>query len=155
MRSITRLCQKYLPSSVVGPINVVGISIFLFFLSPQIGAEIHPKYYAEMQRNASEYIEISVERLQRGLVLFGRSTPVTIKATVMSVFHSKKGLQNGDVITIKYSHFKPGRGWAGPRPIPLLREKDRYPAFLTWSDDEQAFVPAARGWSFERQIEWE
>ena len=40
-------------------------------------------------------------------------------------------------------------GWVGPRPVPLLEKAKRYPAWLSKMEAGH-FVPAARGYSFER-----
>ena len=116
--------------------------------------EIAPEYYAEMQRNAPEYLGIRVAKIRRGvgLRIIGAAVPVTVVAEVVDVARTGTDVQAGQTIRIRYEHFRPRRGWAGPRPIPLLEKGRRYPAFLTWSEDESAYVPAARGASFEAPI---
>jgi hypothetical protein len=133
-------------------ITIVALLGLMLIPNTKLFAEIHPKYYAEMQAEAGEYIEIEVDRVRRGLSLYPRTTPLTIKATVLSVWRSETKLEVGDSITIKYDHLEPARNWVGPRPIPVLRRDGRYPAFLTWYKGKEAYIPAARGASFEPEI---
>lgn len=132
---------------------VLLLAVFGPLLSPR--AEIAPRYYTEMQETAPEHLEIQVTKVNRGLRVFGGNQPVTVTAVVREVRQSQTGLQVGQTIRIQYTHFKPNRRWVGPRPIPLLEKGRTYPAFLSWSDDEQVYRPAARGASFEPLIRLE
>lgn len=128
--------------------------LFLLLLLPaDAAAEIAPRYYAQMQRDAPEYLQIEVLKVRHSLLWVGRTTSVTVTAKVIAVKRSKKGLVAGDVITIRYDHYRPPRDWVGPRPIPILRKGETCPAFLGWSDEVRAYRPAALGASFEPLIE--
>ena len=115
----------------------------------QLSAEIHPKYYAEMQQSAPEKLEIEVKDVDSGWCFFWcGSREIEIEAIVTRVTKSASGLTIGQSIQICYTHFTPGNGWAGPRPIPILKEDRKYPAYLS-KDSDACYGPAARGYSFE------
>lgn len=126
---------------------------FLFWviltpLAPAI-AELPPDVYETYQADAPELIHIEVLRVKRPIIWFSRTTPITLSARVVSVQRSQSNLKEGDSITITYETYRPPTGWAGPRPIPILTRGRLYRAYLVWSDQENAYVPAARGRSFE------
>lgn len=126
---------------------IVGV---LFFV-PSISAytELSPGVYEQMQSDAPDYFIIRVETVQTPLALFTREKPVIITATILEVLRSAKSETIGQTITIQYIHYKAPRQWVGPRSIPILRRGQRYHAFLTWSDTQGYYLPAARGASFE------
>ncbi|KGE70815.1 hypothetical protein [Spirochaeta lutea] len=72
-----------------------------------------------------------------------------LTARVDRVHRSASRLNPGDEITITYEHYRPPRGWSGPRPIPVLAKGAGYPAYLSWDSEANLYRPAARGWSFE------
>lgn len=115
-------------------------------------AAIHPKYYANDQKQAPEALTIVVESSEASICWFNRckSQDVTLKATVKTVLRSASGLKPGQVITITYRH-RNMRGMSGPRPIPILSKGDTVPAFL--QGDGKVFSPAARGYSFSPQVQ--
>lgn len=115
-------------------------------------AEIAPEHYAGMQNDALEYVTIETTAVRKGFALFSRTRTVTVTARVVTVSRSTSGINVGDTITIRYEHFNPGRGWAGPRPIPILEVGARYPAYLAWDATDSTFRPAAMGASFERPV---
>ena len=129
------------------------VFLSLFIATEHLSAEIHPKYYAEKQSEADEFLEIQVDLVKRRFSFSIRKTPLRVTATVVAVHRSENGLHIGDEITIEYEHFRPNRDWVGPRPIPILYRNHVYPAFLNWSDTEQVYIPAARGASFEPEIQ--
>jgi hypothetical protein len=110
-------------------------------------AEINPKYYKQYQEQAPEYITMQVISVNKDWRFFSSRRTVIVEARVITVQRTHSGLKEDDSITIRYIHFTPSRGWAGPRPIPLLEEEKSYPAFLKKSG-EKHYEPAARGYSF-------
>ncbi|MCA9560521.1 MAG: hypothetical protein KC583_18360, partial [Myxococcales bacterium] len=113
-------------------------------------AEIEPKYYAEMQAGAPEAVTVKVTEVDTSVcVLWCSKQSVTAKAVVTAVERSANGLKVGDAITIHYTHLIPSGGWAGPRPIPVLKEGETTVAFLRLNK-RMGYHPAARGYSFER-----
>ena len=101
---------------------------------------------------------VQVVRLARemGLVKLGTvamdGTKVKANAEVLLVTRSNSNLAVGDRITIKYTHNKTRKHWAGPRPIPILRKKAETDAFLAFDAEQNCYVPSARGASFEPLI---
>ena len=70
----------------------------------------------------------------------------------------QQNLSAGDRITIVYEHYRPPKqGWAGPRSIPILKRGETTFAFIAFDFEEKAYVPAAKGASFEMPIplRWE
>ncbi len=128
----------------------VAIIALLLLLSALCYGEIHPKYYQQDQENADEALIIRVTKVRKGCCFACRNQKVRIHAEVLSVERSRSGLEKGSTITIRYNHFNPPRKWVGPRPVPILKKGKEYPAFLNRMKDEEYYVPAARGYSFER-----
>lgn len=143
------MSNAYVPGRAARALRPVLLALALPFF---LGAEIAPEYYAAWQSQAPEEILIRVQRVQTPLISFSRTKPVTLNAEVISVTRSQSGLQPGDRITIKYEHFSPPRSWVGARPLPLLQRGKEYPAFLQWSGEENAYLPAAQGASFQAKI---
>jgi hypothetical protein len=114
-----------------------------------LGAEIAPEEYLKMQQRSEEHLDILVRSVSTTSSLFSRSTKVVVKADVLAVYRSLSGLSEGDKITIAYTSTKLGKGWVGPRPIPILKRKSETSAFLVFDADQNAYIPAARGYSFE------
>lgn len=116
-------------------------------------AEIEARYYANGQAQASEHLEIKVKKVEASLCLFNACDrqAQTVTAEVTAVVQSASGLKPGAVITIKYDHDLPDRGWKGPRPIRVLEEGEATPAFLNKGPGD-TYAPAARGASFQAKI---
>lgn len=118
-----------------------------------VHAEIAPEEYRNMQLSADDAITITVTRVKRSGSLFGRTVYVTAQAEVTGVERSASRLSVGDKISIVYEHYKnPKRGWAGPRSIPILKRGEETYAFLRFDHEVGAYVPAARGASFDMLI---
>ncbi len=117
-----------------------------------LGAEIAPHEYRLMQQGSPEQIQIKVLSVSKAYKLFSGSTHVTVKAEVQQVARSESKLSVGDRITIKYTHYKPRKNWAGPRPIPLLKKHTETDAFLAFDTEQNWYVPSARGASFDPLI---
>lgn len=128
------------------------VALVMLLLVPFFAhAEIELKYYLEDQANAPEYIEVRVLDVDKEWCLFCPERKIGVKARVTAVHRSVSGLEVGEVININYKLFKPPKKWVGPRPLPLLKEKKNYPAFLQrvpGKSKRKRFKPAARGYSF-------
>ena len=79
----------------------------------------------------------------------GTYKEVTIQAQIVRVGRSLSGLERGDAITVKYEVSTVP--FPGPRPVPILRKNEVYPAFLNKSGN--SYVPAAFGESFNSKPE--
>lgn len=128
--------------------------------SPAARAEIEPKYYRDWQMKAPEALTI-VPVSVRPVVTTGRPrsgegllihTSVEAEAIVESVTRSASGLKPGDSIRIEYKSTRAEPPAAGPRPIPVLKRGQSYPAFLL-GVSKGLYAPAARGASFEPLID--
>jgi hypothetical protein len=122
-------------------------------------AEIEPKYYRAWQNKAPEVLTIRVgevkpvvttepHRSGDGLII---RTRVDAEATVEKVERSASGLKPGDVIRIRYTTMRADPPIVGPRPLPVLRRGETYPAFLL-GVSQGLYAPAAKGASFEPLI---
>lgn len=128
--------------------------VLLLLVSLAATAELAPEVYEKMQREAPELFsiqvtDVEVDRSFRMCSLFDWEVTrrVDLKAKVVSVTRTRSGVKPGAVIEVKYMSLSPCEGWNGARPIPLLSEGDRVPAYLAKSGAH--FEPAARGASFE------
>nr|WP_319474162.1 hypothetical protein [uncultured Sphaerochaeta sp.] len=115
-------------------------------------SEIAPVEYRSMQLNAPEQLHLSVISVAKRWRPFSGDTAITVKAEVIGVVASETNLVEGDSITISYVHQKLKKGWAGPRPIPILKRKTMTPAFLAYDKESKIYMPAARGASFDSLI---
>jgi hypothetical protein len=132
--------------------RTVLLLVLLLGTLASLGAEIAPEEYQKMQLSSEEHLEILVRSVSKKSWLFSRETNVTVNAEVMVVHRSRTGLREGDQITIAYTHSKLRKGWAGPRPIPILKRKSETSAFLSFDERKKVYVPSARGYSFESLI---
>ena len=131
----------------------LSILLLLLLAGSALTAEINPVEYARMQASAPEQLFIAVLRVTSPRQsLFSSTRTVTVNARVESVSFSASQLSEGDTITIEYTTFTPGRGWVGPRPIPILKRGDSYPAFLILDRETTRYLPAARGYSFSARL---
>lgn len=125
-------------------------------LSPAF-AEIHPKYYQEMQRSAPEKLRIRVEKISDECCWFFCDKYQTrVTAIIMRVNKSAAGLQVGNHVYFEYEIFKPREGWVRPRPMPVLKKGEEYDFFGSKTDVQKdkgiILSPEARGYSFESLI---
>ncbi len=124
----------------------------LIFPLALLTSEIAPVEYRSMQLNAPEKLQLSVKRVSKRWRPFTGGTAITVKAIVIGVVSSETNLAEGDSISISYIHQRQKKGWAGPRPIPILERKSTTTAFLVFDEDHDFYVPAARGASFDPLI---
>ncbi len=129
--------------------NLLIVFLLLVCCTVPLAAEIAPEEYQRMQLGSDEHLEILVRSVSKKSWLFSRDTDVTVKAEVLVVHRSSTGLSEGDQISITYTSTKLAKGWAGPRPIPILKRESETSAFLAFDAERNVYVPAARGYSFE------
>lgn len=123
-------------------------------------AEIEPKYYRIMQERSPEHatvrvlsVKISVSREKHRSGNFTIvSTKVEAQAQVAAVAKTSTGLKAGDSIRIEYVSQRAEPPMAGPRPIPLIKAGETYPAFMV-GVSKSVYGAAARGASFEKLID--
>ncbi len=139
--------------------GALAVAVTLIVVS-SARAEIDPKYYREWQEKAPEALTIRVDEVHP-VVTSARDrsgdgmlihTHVDAAATVERVERSASGLKPGDKIRIQYVTTRADPPMAGPRPIPLLKRGETYPAFLL-GVSKGLYAPAAKGASFDPLIE--
>ncbi len=129
-------------------------AIILVLLPPALSAEIAWKHYKKAQKDAGEFLDIRVTDVSLDWCLVCSKRDVRVRAKVLKVHRTAAGIKVGNTILIKYKTWtRRPRGWAGPRPIPILKEGQTYPAFLRRlsvnKKDGIICGPAARGYSFQ------
>ena len=144
----------------VGAFVVAAGLAMVFAPSSPSQAEIEPKYYRQWQDKAPEVLTIRVgavkpavtserHRSGDGMLIHTR---VEAEATVEKVERSASGLKPGDTIRIQYLSTRAEPPMAGPRPLPVLKRGEAYPAFLL-GVSKGVYAPTAKGASFEPLIE--
>ena len=126
--------------------------LILLLCTSTLVAEIAPHEYRNMQLGSPEHLQLKVLSVSKSYNLFSGNTKVKANAEVLLVTRSNSNLAVGDRITIKYTHNKTRKHWAGPRPIPILKKKAETDAFLAFDAEQNCYVPSARGASFEPLI---
>lgn len=111
-------------------------------------AELPPSAYKERQDRAPEELTIKVRTVKTRETKEQRATviDVTVEAEVEKVERSATSLAPGMTIKIFYSRREHSQPIAGPSEIPLLKEGQVYPAYL--SREGVIYAPAAGGYSF-------
>ena len=144
----------------VGAFAVAAALAMVFAPSSPSQAEIEPKYYRGWQDKAPEVLTIRVN-VVRPVVTSERHrsgdgmlihTRVEAEATVEKVERSASSLKPGDAIRIQYLTTRAEPPMVGPRPIPLVKAGETYPAFMV-GVSKGVYGAAARGASFEKLIE--
>ena len=137
-------------SLAIGLRIMVAVAVcFATFVPTEVRAELPPGSYEKLRAEAQEAITGKVLSVETKELEPGR-TEVVAEIKVTGVERSKVGLKKGDVVTVKYVHIDPAKlpGFAGPRPIPILKNGKIYPAFLNKVEGEASYEPAAYGASF-------
>ena len=124
-------------------------SLCMLWLPYALLAELPPSVYTESKKNAPEEVILMVKDLLYFPVDF-QKTDVKANVRVVAVCHSKSGLKQDDSIAVHYRTFKKRPvGLMGPAPVPLLKQKHLYKAFLKQNKKGDFYLPAAGGRSFE------
>ena len=134
--------------SVWGLRAVCGL-VVLLGLSVTIQADLSPREYRRMQREAPEELRIEVLGVhEHPLRERERESEVVVDAKVLRIHRTSARIHEGDVIKITYVHHRRERPVPGPGEPPLLERGKVYPAFLTKVERERIFKPAAGSFSF-------
>jgi phenylpyruvate tautomerase PptA (4-oxalocrotonate tautomerase family) len=104
--------------------------MFFFFFAPILQAELPPSAYEAMQRKAPEYYKIEVLRVEVEPGETPTQQRVQLVALISEVLRSASGAKRNEIINIIYTVTEHPRGWAGPAPVPIPREKERTVAYL-------------------------
>ena len=126
----------------------------LLIATSALGADLSPETYAKLRKQAPEAVEFRVRSVHREWCLFcWKGRAIRIQAVVTRTVRSKRGLQPGNLLSIRYRRFR-SHNVDGPRPIPLLRKDGSYRGYLQRRSVNKRFgiicTPAARGASFEQ-----
>ncbi|MEY2563181.1 MAG: hypothetical protein QOH88_1374 [Verrucomicrobiota bacterium] len=128
------------------------LSTFLVVVATMLSTrgELPPYVYQELQAKSPEALTIKVESVS--IVTSDESTlkrlTITAEARVEKVVRSASGLKSGDAIRINYVCLEHKQFIAGPSEPEVLQKDRSYPAFLVKAAQDQAYAPAARGFSF-------
>jgi len=151
--------RRALQSSFGRRAALLGVAAALIAHAPVARAEIEPKYYRQWQERATEALVVRVtnvrsstskQKHQSGEFTLVH-TRVEAEAQVERVERTGTGLKQGDIIRIQYVSTTADQPVTGPRPIPILKRGESYPAFLL-GVSKGVYAPAAKGASFEPLI---
>jgi phenylpyruvate tautomerase PptA (4-oxalocrotonate tautomerase family) len=104
--------------------------LMLFFFVPLLHAELPPSAYEAMQAKAPEYYKIEILRVDVAPGETPTEQRVQLVALVSQVLRTASGAKPNEIINIIYSVTEHPKGWAGPGPVPIPREKERTVAYL-------------------------
>jgi hypothetical protein len=144
----------------IGAFAIAAAAAMILAPSAPTNAEIEPKYYRQWQDRAPEALVIRVTAV-RPIVTTQRRpdaenmlihTRVEAEAVVEKIERTATGLKPGDTIRLQYVSTRSEPPIVGPRPIPVVKRGETYPAFLL-PVSQGLYSPAARGASFEPLIE--
>ena len=126
-----------------------GIVALTLVLVPYARAELPPGSYDELRIKAQEALIIEVESVTTKEIKEGFAE-VILEARIVAVERSKSRLKKGSKIMIRYESLDTVKVpvHPGPRPIPILKKGEFYPAFLDEKKGTREFEPAAAGESF-------
>jgi hypothetical protein len=112
-------------------------------------AELPPWVYKEKQDKAPEALVILVRsvKTRESREPTVKRTEAMIEAEVKKIERSATKLVPGAIIKIVYSRIEHSQPIVGPSEIPVLKEGQIYPAYL--SHEGETYAPAAGGYSFE------
>jgi hypothetical protein len=114
-------------------------------------ADLSPREYRRMQREAPEVVRIKVLNVhERPIREREREFEVTVEAKIRGIERTSARLHDGEVIKITYLRHRHERQERGAGEPPLLERDRDYPAFLTKVEGERLFKPAAGEYSFQR-----
>ena len=131
--------------------SVLCAAALLVCLSASALAELPPYVYKDMQAKSPERLTIKVKsvKTQERDESERKLIAVTAEAEVVEVGRTASELKPGQTIRIHYTHAQYKQPIAGPSEVPILREGETYPAFLSKNKDDDTYSPAAGGYSFE------
>jgi phenylpyruvate tautomerase PptA (4-oxalocrotonate tautomerase family) len=104
--------------------------LMLFFFVPVLHAELPPSAYEAMQAKAPEFFKIEIVRVDVTPGETPTEQRVQLVALISQVLRSASAAKPNEIINIVYTVTEHPRGWAGPGPVPIPREKERTVAYL-------------------------
>jgi hypothetical protein len=104
--------------------------LMLFFFVPVLHAELPPSAYEAMQAKAPEFFKIEILRVDVAPGETPTEQRVQLVALISQVLRSASDAKPNEIINIVYTVTEHPRGWAGPGPVPIPREKERTVAYL-------------------------
>jgi hypothetical protein len=115
-------------------------------------AELSPREYKRMQREASEEVRIEVLGVkERAIPERPREFEIILEAKIVRIERSRARIRDGERIRIVYAHHRSERPRPGPGEIPIPERGRVYPAFLEKVPGEaRVFKPVAGAFSFQR-----
>jgi hypothetical protein len=120
--------------------------VMLFFV-PLLQAELPPSAYESMQAKAPEYFKIEILRVDVAPGETPIQQNVHVIALITDVLRSASGAKANEIINIVYTVTEHPKGWAGPGPVPILKERQRTVAYLKKAEAGD-FEPAAGRMTF-------
>lgn len=140
--------RDMLHQRTVWPIRAAVFAVVVA-LAATTRADLSPREYRRMQRDAPEVLRIEVLKVhERPIREREREFEIVVEAKVRRIERSSARLRDGEIIKITYPHHRRERAVAGEPPI--LERGQSYPAFLTKVEGERLFKPAAGEYSFQR-----
>jgi len=133
-------------------LRAVCVVVVFLGVSQVVRADLSPREYRRMQRDAPEELRIEVlDVRERPLREREREFEIVVDAKVRRINRTAARIRDGEVIKITYIRHRRERPLPGPGEPPLLERGKSYPAFLMKVEGERRmFKPAAGSFSFER-----
>lgn len=127
----------------------IFLVVSLCAISLAARSELPPSAYKDQQNKAPEALVIKVRtvKIQETTEANWKQTDVTVEAEVEKVERSATNIAPGTRISIVYTTREYTRPVAGPSQVPILKEGQVCPAYLSKSGPN--YTPAAGGYSFE------
>ena len=128
--------------------RILAVAI-VFIALTEVRSELPPWVYKERQDKAPEALVIKVRSVKTRETKEPKVTrsEFTIEVAVEKVERSATKLAPGAIIKIVYARNEHAQPIAGPSEIPILKEGQTYPAYL--SREGEIYAPAAGGYSFD------
>ena len=144
------MTRNLLHQCSVWPVGAITFAV-IFALATATRADLSPREYRRMQREAPEVLRIEVlEVRERPIREREREFEVSVEAKIRRIERSSARVRDGEVIHITYRHHRGDHPVPGAGEPPVLERGKVYPAFLTKVERERLFKPAAGQYSFER-----
>jgi len=111
-------------------------------------AELPPSAYEAMQAKATDYLKISILRVDAEQGDVPTKQNIHVVATVSEVVRSAgNNVKSGDIINIVYTVTQHPKGWVGPGEVPVPEDHSDTIAYLNRQENGD-FEPAAGRMTF-------
>jgi|HubBroStandDraft_6_1064221.scaffolds.fasta_scaffold75665_3 hypothetical protein len=143
--------SERLGRTTVWCLGLVGSLVVVAGLAVTVRADLSPREYRRLQREAPEVVRIEVVNVhERAIREREREFEIVVEAKVVRIERTAARIRDGEVIRITYPRHRREHPVPGPGEPPLLERGRVYPAFLAKVEGERRFAPAAGAFSFER-----